>query len=193
MRSVQPAIWRYLIPFTAAVILAAGCGSGVGAASRPTPAPPPLLPTAMLPGMAAKDSVLTPAVLAQDAPIAGLADRIAGFGYESGAQRVFAGRTSVFSNVVSRALRFSTAAGARAYVEFVKSNVAGFFGRGSTWRRIRSAGRSGYLIEVASCGCHRETPIYVAVISRGAVVTWLYGTGPGVRIRTLRTLLAKAP
>src|SRR2546421_565052 len=59
--------------------------------------------------------------------------------------------------------------------------------------RTLSAGRTGYVIEVAPCGCHRETPIVVALVSRGDRVSWLYGTGPGVRPATLRSLLARAP
>jgi hypothetical protein len=192
-RSLHSRSW-WQAPLIAAVLLVtAACGSRAGAASQPPPPPPPLLPAAALPGMSVTQKALTPIGLSHDAPIAGLADRIGGWGYQSGAQRVFVGRARVFSNVVSRALRFKDAAGARAYVNLVRTRVADFFGRGSKVQPLRSKGRSGYLIDAASCGCHRETPIYVAVLSRAGIVTWLYATGPGMRPPALRALLAKAP
>jgi len=131
--------------------------------------------------------------LARDAPIPGLADRVRGWGYESGVQRVFTGNTPQFSNVISRALRFGSAAGARAYVTLLDTRVADYYGTGSKVAPLRSRGRAGYLIDSASCGCHLETPIYIAAVSDGPVVTWLYATGRGSTPQALRALLAHAP
>jgi hypothetical protein len=49
------------------------------------------------------------------------------------------------------------------------------------------------LIRAAPCGCHREVPLMLAVVSRGRRVTWLEGMGPGARPAGLRALLTQAP
>lgn len=174
----------------ALLALTAGCGSAGAAISQP---PLPLLPTTALPGMSVTERTLSAADLTHDAPVPGFADKLDGWHYQSGNERVFVGRTKVFTNVVSRSLQFGTAAGAHAYVALVADRVASFFGKGSKVHPLTSAGRTGYVIEVAPCGCHRETPIVVALVSRGDLVSWLYGTGPGVRPATLRSLLVRAP
>ncbi len=176
----------------AVVLLAAGCGSGAAGGSSAV-APLPVLPASALAGLTTTDSVVTAADLTHDAPIAGFADRLSQWGYRGGSQRVFRGNTGDFSNVVSRTLEFGTAAGAASYVKLVDDRVADFFGRGSKVAPLTAAGRSGYLIQAAPCGCHRETPVYLAVVSSGPRVTWLYGTGPGAHPAGLRTLLAQAP
>jgi hypothetical protein len=193
MRNFQmyPACVARHAPLILVVALAAACGSGAGAAST-APAPPALAASA-LPGMDATTTAVTADDLLHDAPIDGFADKLDALGYESGQQREFSGRTSSFSSVVSRSLRFRTAAGAHGYVQFVADHVADFFGKGSKMRPLTSRGRTGYLIAAAFCGCHLETPILIAVASRGTTVTWLYATGHGVRPSALRALLERAP
>ena len=172
------------------VAAAAACGSGQSAGSAP---PPPALARQALPTMDVTAGALTATDLTHDAPIAGFADKLADFGYEAGSQREFRGRSDTFSTVVSRSLRFGSAAGARAYVQLVSDRVADFFGSGSKVRPLESNGRSGYLIRAASCGCHLETPILIAVVSKGNLVSWLYGTGRGAKPAALRALLERAP
>lgn len=172
--------------------LAAGCGGGAGAPSRPA-TPLPVLPAATLPRLTPTDTAVTALDLTHDAPIAGFAAQLESWGFERGTQRVFRGNHGPFTNVVSRTLQFGSAGGAAAYVRLVDGRVADFFGRGSKVAALSSSGRRGYLIRAAPCGCHRETPVLLAVLSEGPRVTWLYGTGPGARPAGLRALLVQAP
>ncbi|MDX6548543.1 MAG: hypothetical protein QOG33_2093 [Gaiellales bacterium] len=172
--------------------LAAGCGGASAATSQPSP-PLPVLPSAALPLLTATDTAVTAVDLTHDAPIAGFAAQLESWGYQRGTQRVFRGNQGAFTNVVSRTLQFGSDGGAAAYVRLVDGRVADFFGRGSKVAVLNSSGRRGYLIKAAPCGCHRETPILLAVLSQGRRVTWLYGTGPGARPARLRALLVQAP
>ena len=152
-----------------------------------------MLPASALAGLTTADSQLSAVELTHDAPIPGFADRLSQWDYRGGTQRVFRGSTGDFTNVVSRTLEFGSAEGAAAYVKLVDDRVAAFYGRGSKVAPLSDAGRSGYLIEAAPCGCHRETPVFLAVLSAGPRVTWLYGTGPGAHAAGLRALLTQAP
>ena len=170
----------------------AGCGSGSAGGSSAI-APLPVLPASALTGLTAADSSLSATDLTHDAPIAGFADRLSQWGYRGGTQRVFRGSKGDFTNVVSRTLEFGSAEGATAYVQLVDDHVADFYGRGSKVAPISDGDRSGFLIQAAPCGCHRETPVFLAVLSAGSRVTWLYGTGRGARAARLRALLTQAP
>jgi hypothetical protein len=169
-----------------------GCGSGSAGGSS-AKSPLPVLPASALAGLTTVDSSLSAVDLTHDAPIAGFADSLSQWDYRGGTQRVFRGSTGVFTNVVSRTLEFGSAEGAAAYVRLVDTRVADFYGRGSKVTPLSQGGRTGYLIQAAPCGCHRETPVLLAVLSAGPRVTWLYGTGPGARPARLRALLPQAP
>jgi hypothetical protein len=169
-----------------------GCGSSVAGGSSAI-APLPVLPASVLAGLTPADSQLSAVDLTHDAPIAGFADRLSQWDYRGGTQRIFRGSKGDFTNVVSRTLEFGSADGANAYVQLVDNRVADFYGRGSKVTPLSQGDRSGYLIQAAPCGCHRETPVFLAVLSAGPRVTWLYGTGPGARAAGLRALLAQAP
>jgi hypothetical protein len=183
-----------LLAALAAALLAivSGCGSGAAGSSSQL-APLPVLPASALPGLTAADSEVSAVDLTHDAPIPGFAGRLSQLGYRGGSQRVFRGTTGDFSNVVSRTLQFSSSEGAAGYVRLVDERVADFFGRGSKVAPLMDGDRRGYLIRAAPCGCHRETPILLAVVSEGPRVTWLYGTGRGARPAVLRALLTQAP
>jgi len=173
-------------------MVAAGCGSGAAGGSSAI-APLPVLPASALAGLTPADSQLSAVDLTHDAPIAGFADRLSAWDYRGGTQRIFRGSKGDFTNVVSRTLEFGSPAGASAYVQLVDDRVADFYGRGSKVAALSQGGRNGYLIQAAPCGCHRETPVFLAVLSAGPRVTWLYATGPGARAAGLRALLAQAP
>ena len=183
---------RLAVLIVALAAAVAGCGSGSAGGSSAI-APLPVLPASALAGLTAADSSLSAVDLTHDAPIAGFADRLSQWGYRGGTQRVFRGSKGDFTNVVSRTLEFGSAEGAAAYVQLVDDRVADFYGRGSKVAPLSEGGRSGYLIQAAPCGCHRETPVFLAVLSAGPRVTWLYGTGPGARAARLRALLPQAP
>jgi hypothetical protein len=171
---------------------ASGCGSASGGGSSAM-SPLPVLPASALAGLTTVDSSVSAVDLTHDAPIAGFADRLSQWDYRGGTQRIFRGSAGDFTNVVSRTLEFGSTAGAAAYVRLVDDRVAEFYGRGSKVTPLSQGGRTGYLIQAAPCGCHRETPVLLAVMSAGPRVTWLYGTGPGARPARLRALLPQAP
>lgn len=174
------------------LLAVAGCGSQGSSGSAPAP-PLPTLSADALPGLTAKDRAVSIGALTRDAPIDGFAGKLSGWGFERGTQREFTGRSPTFTNVVSRTLEFRSASGAQAYVELVADRVGDFFGDGSKVRSLEQGGRSGYLIRAAPCGCHRETPVLIAVVSRGQRVSWLYGLGPRAKPAALEALLARAP
>jgi hypothetical protein len=174
------------------VLALAGCGSQSSAESAPAQ-PLPTLAADALPGLTAEQRAVGIAVLTHDAPIDGFAGKLAGWGFERGTQREFTGRSPTFTNVISRTLQFRSATGAHAYVQLVADRVGDFFGDGSKVRTLEQGGRSGYLIRAAPCGCHRETPVLIAVVSRGERVSWLYGLGPRAKPEALEALLARAP
>lgn len=180
------------LPALLTVLLAVGCGSQSAATSAPQD-PLPTLAADAIPGLAAELRPVGITVLTHDAPIEGFAGKLAGWGFERGTQREFTGRSDTFTNVVSRTLQFRSAEGARAYVQLVADRVGDFFGDGSKVRALEQGGRSGYLIRAGSCGCHRETPVLIAVVSSGQRVSWLYGHGPRAKPRALEALLARAP
>ena len=59
--------------------------------------------------------------------------------------------------------------------------------------RSTSAGRAGYFVRGASCGCHRESPILVTVVSQRARVSWLLVNGPGATRARAQALAAQMP
>jgi len=176
----------------ALVGLAVGCGGTAAGQSAPAP-PLPVLPAAALPHLTATDSSLSLIDLTHDAPIKDFAGQLAELGYQRGTERLFKGAKGDFTNVVSRTLEFDSAGDAADYVALVDRRVADFYGPRSTVAPLSSLGRYGYLIRAASCGCHRETPLMLAVVSSGRRVTWLEGMGPGARPAGLRALLTQAP
>jgi hypothetical protein len=45
----------------------------------------------------------------------------------------------------------------------------------------------------ASCGCHRESPILVTVVSRRSRVSWLLVNGPGATRASAEALADRMP
>jgi hypothetical protein len=169
-----------------ALAVLAGCG---GSEEEPLP----VLPTAAVPGLHEE----THEVL--------LRDLLVDFGatnenvearvgpYVRGRERIFQGESHKLDRVVSRTLEFQDAEAARAYVSFYGAHVDLAFGTGTDKSAIRSRGRTGYLIDAASCACHRAEPTLAAVVARDTRVTYLEVNGGGATRESLITLLARAP
>jgi len=86
--------------------------------------------------MSVTERTLSAADLTHDAPVPGFADKLDGWHYQSGNQRVFVGRTKVFTNVVSsRCGSALPAGGARIRGAGRPHRVASFFGKGSKVHR----------------------------------------------------------
>ncbi len=170
-----------------AVVLA-GCGSGTAAT---TPRPLPVLSAPA--GLSGSRHAVTAADLVKDAPVSGLAAKLDRFGFEGGTEADFRGAGRRFSVVTSRTLQFASAAGARGFVALVGSHAPAYEGGVSIAAPIRSAGRRGFVLTAAACGCATEVPQLLAVVSAGRRVTWLEATGRGATRAAVAALLAQAP
>jgi len=165
------------------VLLALLAGSGCGrAASQPgqaiSTAALPVLAGSAVPGIPSLTVRLTAADLAKDAVIAGLAAKISSWGYLAGRQRTFQGESRHLTLVVSRALLFRNALGARRYTAFVREHQAAFFGIAAQTERLSGPGMSGWLFTPPLCACHLANPALIGVLNSGTRVIWLEINGP---------------
>jgi hypothetical protein len=173
---------------------AAACGGGAADVSPPSQAPaPPVLSAAAVSYLPSTAHRLTADRLAREIRRPELADDLARWGFLAAAERSFQGESHRLNVVDSRTLQFARAAGARAYVAFVRAHVADYLGSYPTVRAFRSAGRSGWLFRAQSCACPGATPLWLGVASAATRVTWLEINGPDATAATLRTLAARAP
>jgi hypothetical protein len=174
--------------------LAAGCGGGAATAPQPRGAPPPVLPRAAVPGLRVRDTTLSARALAHDVPGSdGLEARLADWGFAAGRQREFTGTTRVLTDVVSRTLDFRTGSGAAAYVAFVRTHPGTFVGGVGSVGPLRVGRRRGFLMTALGCGCHRETPLLLAVLRAGGRVTYLLANGPRATPARVTALVRAAP
>ena len=159
----------------------------------PAPATANLPVLRTVPGLASEDRALDVDALSHDAPVAGLAANLEQWGFLGGHEREFKGASKTFTDVISRTLVFRNPSGARAYVAFIADHAASYYGPGSVVHPATSAGRAGYFVRGASCGCHRESPILVTVVSQRARVSWLLVNGPGATRARAQALAAQMP
>jgi hypothetical protein len=171
--------------------LAAACGGGSPerVSSGPRPA---ALPASAVPYLESSERPLTAAGMAKETGLPELAGRLREWGYDAGSRRYFQGPSKRLQVVDSRTLRFRSAAGAQAFVAFVRSRPAAFLGGGLPARDFASRGRRGILVVGAACSCHLATPVLLGVVAGGPVVTWLEINGPGASRRALGRLAARA-
>jgi hypothetical protein len=166
----------------------------VAASAIALPAALPVLAPAALPGLDATTHAVGPRALAADlAGGAAFEARLRAWGFERGRERDFQGPSKRIDRAVSRTLVFATPTGARAYVSFIGRHARALYGPGSTSAPLTSLGRDGVLVDAAPCACHRASPTLLAVVARGARVTWLEANGGAVTRTVLTTLLARAP
>jgi hypothetical protein len=185
---------------TAVVVVVAAVGgvafqSLVRADSRPTQeAPPPVLPATAVPYLPSHLVVLTSRDLIADASIGALPAELSKLGFVVGGQRTFQGPSQHHLQlVISRTLRFRTAAGARGFVRFVSQHAGDYVGQVPTVKPLTSHGRSGSLIVAPLCACHMAQPALLALVGSGRDVSWLEINGPAARAALLSWLLARAP
>ena len=176
---------RRIAPLVACLLLAA-CGGR-------EEVPLPVLPASAVPGLksSTEDVEFRDLVADFGATEKNFEGKFTGF--VRGRERVFQGESHRFDRVVSRTLEFEDADGARTYDSFYGAHVAAAFGTGTTKSAIRSRDRTGYLIDAASCACHRAEPTLAAVVARGTRVSYLEVNGGGATRQALVDLLARAP
>jgi hypothetical protein len=156
------------------------------------PVPPALAPAAVsyLPSHA---SVVTAEALAKDASVSSLPSTLGRLGYVTGRQRIFQGVSKNLEFVESRTLHFTTPAGARGFVDYVRTHAGAYVGQIPTVKPLTSRGRAGVLIVAPLCACHMAQPNLYGIVSSGRRVTWLEINGPRATRPALAALLARAP
>jgi hypothetical protein len=163
-----------LVVVTLALVLA-GCGAEEKAA-----APPQTLSAEALPELASSARTLDALALAADAldpeALAGVLDDA---GFETGHEREFSGKTTTFDHVVARTLVFESAAGADAYLEWLRGHGNDILGR-AVPAEVAAPGDSGVVFTLARCGsCKKELPTFLAGWRRDEVVLSLLAAGSG--------------
>jgi hypothetical protein len=168
-----------------ALALAAACG-------EQATGPLPTLPAGAVPGLQSEtDAVTLEDLVADFGAGQGAHGNIQGFG--RGTERTFQGESFRFDRVVSRTLEFDSPSDAQAYVAYLRAHLAAVYGAGTNAQALESQGRRGFLIDAASCACHRAEPTLATVVSRGDRVTYLEVNGGGARPAAVQALLARAP
>jgi hypothetical protein len=169
-------------------LIAVACGS----ASMPT-ATVATLPAHAVPGLPSTRTTLTPAFLARETQAAPLRGQLRTWGFIGGARRYFQGESRRLQLVDSRTLRFRGAAGATAFVGFLRTHLNSYVGSYARTRRYMANGRAGFLAVAQACRCHLANPTYLAAVTARGTVTWLEINGPGATPKRLAALLARAP
>lgn len=170
-----------------AALTAVACGSSTPAGAIPT------LPARSVPGLPSTRTTLTPAFLARETQAAPLRARLRLWGFIAGARRYFQGESHTLQLVDSRTLRFRGAAGAAAFVGFLRTHLDAYVGTFAHTSRFAAEGRSGFLAVGQECQCHLANPSYLAAVAARGTVTWLEINGPGATPGRLAALLARAP
>jgi hypothetical protein len=168
-----------------AALTAVACGSASHSVAT--------LPARAVPALPSTHTTLTPALLARETQAVPLQARLRTWGFLAGARRYFQGESRTLQLVDSRTLRFRGAAGAAAFVGFLRTHLNAYVGSFARTRGYSSRGRSGFLAVGQGCQCHLANPTYLAAVSAGGTVTWLEINGPGATRRRLAALLARAP
>jgi hypothetical protein len=91
--------------------------------------------------------------------------------------------------VISRALIFRDAVGARHYAAFVREHQAAFFGSSVQAQRLPGRSASGWLFIPPLCACHMANPALIGVLNDGSRVLWLEINGPTATPALLMRLL----
>jgi hypothetical protein len=172
-----------------------GCGPGAsssGAARTRTP-PPPTLSAQAVSYLPSSVRTLTASGLAHEAQAPGLAARLRHWGFVAGSDRYFQGESRRLQIVDSRTLRFRSAGGAGAFVNFMRAHLTPYLGDFPKIRPVASRGRRGIVATASECQCHLANPALLGVLSGGSSVTWLEINGPAASWHALTRLLSRAP
>ena len=172
-------------------LTATACGSSSSGPS--TTASVATLPAYAVPGLPSTRSTLTPAFLARETQATPLPGQLRTWGFIAGARRYFQGESHTLQLVDSRTLRFRGAAGADAFVAFLRTHLNTYVGSFAHTRHYTAGSRSGFLAVAQACRCHLANPTFLAAVAARGTVTWLEINGPGATRGRLASLLARAP
>jgi hypothetical protein len=167
------------------MVVAALAGCGGSGSDLPEP-----IKTSALPALEARDRDLPADTLAADAfepaPLAGVLE--AG-GYTGGRERELTGHTPTFDHVIARTLRFADAAGADAYLGWVRGHTLDLVGRTRPLAPYPVGDRL-LLFELKPCStCKKQLPTLVAVWRRGGAVGYLLASGRDADRASVRPLV----
>jgi hypothetical protein len=167
---------KLLLAALALGVVLAGCGGD----ERRSASALQTLPPDALPELTSRTRSLDAEALAADAlDPAALADLLAQAGFETGREREFSGKTKTFDHVVARVLRFASADGADAYLDWLRRHGNDILGRAAP-AKLAPPGDSGVAFMLVRCGtCKKELPTFLAGWRRGDVVLSLLAAGSG--------------
>jgi hypothetical protein len=158
-------------------LIAASCGSEE--TSAPMSSRLATLPKSSLPELDSRARVLSARTLAEDSLAPDLEKSLQTWGYLTGLEREFFGKTTTFDHVVARTLMFETADGAKAYLAWLGRHADNVLGRAQP-ADLDPLGESGVAFTLAGCGtCKKELPTFLAGWRRGATVLSLLAAGSG--------------
>jgi hypothetical protein len=162
-----------------------------GCAGSGSPSPPVTLPPGAIAGLASRERALpAPVLAAEGLDHARLTQLLQEAGYAAGAEREFYGRARPYSHVVARTLRFRHAQGATRFLSWVRAHAADTLGAARTTHAL-TIGDGGTVVRARGCGCHGETPTFLASWRHGTLVLWLLASGPGANEHRVAALAAR--
>ena len=170
-----------------AVLAFSGCGGSQDNALPPLA--PPLERTA-LPDLTHRDRDLTTDALAADAiDRERLEEVLRNARYEGGREREFTGHTDTVDHVVARVLRFETAEGAEAYLQWLDAHTLDVVGETRPLDPL-AVGAAARLHELEPCStCKKQLPTLLAAWRRDATVGTLLASGRGLHRIELERLV----
>lgn len=148
------------------------------------------IPATALPGSAAEPVELDAATLAVDAiDLAELESLLEDAGFVAGTQRLFSRSHGGRRRILARVLTFETPGGSERYLEWLRSHADEVIGDAATTADVEiPAGGTVFEHEPDPC-CHNETPIFLAVWSRGSTVFTLEVGGQAARASDVPELI----
>jgi len=169
------------------VVLGALALSGCGGSE--TTLPPAPLDASALPELTARERELPLDALAADAfePEA-LAALLGDAGYAGGREQELSGHGETFDHVIARSLAFDDAAGADAYLGWIRGHTIDLVGR-TQEREAPPLGDVAFLFELKPCAsCRKQLPTVVAAWRHDGHIAYLLASGRGVTLESFRRL-----
>jgi len=176
------------------VMTSSACAQSVSApapALASTPAPLPLLVSSPTPGLAEVTVAVTSQSLQSEGTVKGVADELTAAGFVAGRQRTFQGPSKDLTLIRDRELLFSSAEGANAYLNSVRTQSTAYFGEATGATAFTHGSRAGTLFVPPECACHGANPVLTAVLTDGPRLSWVTINGPMATKQRLQEVLSQ--